>query len=149
MFQQKSWNLLNLMKNISLSSQNRQIFAACYLRHDLYVERKNKYIKKHSKDLKSQKERLQKIVKYVGTRAHKIHRHDIQDLSFICENEEDVSILRQIILGTQILFLSAKNKSKIATILFDFDIFTLIISITTPECRNKSLHTLFNNSSYG
>ena len=112
MFKQKSWNLLNLMKNISLSSQNRQIFAACYLRHDLFVERKNKYIKKHSKDLKSQKERLQNIAKYVGTQAHKIHRHDIQDLTFICENEEDVSILRQIILGTRDWSIKNRTGSK-------------------------------------
>ena len=94
MFSQKLMQSM-LMKKIH-KHPTRLIFSACYLRHDLYEERKKLFISKLSEDqLQTKKEHLQKVLS--SKPAHALDSRQIADLSYLCENENDVDILYPII----------------------------------------------------
>lgn len=80
-----------LMKKIH-KQPTRLIFSACYLRQDLFEERKKLFISKLSEDqVQTKKEHLQKVL------GSKLDFRQITNLIYLCENENDVDILYTII----------------------------------------------------
>lgn len=94
MFSQKLMPSM-LMKKIQ-KHPTRLIFSACYLRHDVFEERKKLFISKLSEDqLQTEKEHLQKVLS--SKPAHAVDSRQITNLTYLCENENDVEILYPII----------------------------------------------------
>ena len=94
MFSQKLMPSM-LMKQIQ-KHPTRLIFSACYLRHDVFEERKKLFISKLSEDqLQTEKEHLQKVLS--SKPAHAVDSRQITNLTYLCENENDVEILYPII----------------------------------------------------
>ena len=94
MFSQKLTQSM-LMKKIH-KHPARLIFSACYLRHDVFEERKKLFISKLSEDqLQTEKEHLQKVLS--SKPAHAVDSRQITNLTYLCENENDVKILYPII----------------------------------------------------
>ena len=94
MFSQKLMQSM-LMKKIQ-KHPTRLIFSACYLRHDVFEERKKLFISKLSEDqLQTEKEHLQKVLS--SKPAHAVDTRQIANLTYLCENENDVDLLYPII----------------------------------------------------
>ena len=81
----------DLIKSVQ-NHQHRQIFSACYLRQDLYEERKSKIKSKFSEDYKR---KLQKTLSSDGSKF--IEAKDIINLTYLTETENDVKILYSIV----------------------------------------------------
>ena len=94
MFSQKLMQSM-VMKKIQ-KHPTRLIFSASYLRHDVFEEKKKLFISKLSEDqLQTEKEHLQKVLS--SKPAHAVDSRQITNLTYLCENENDVEILYPII----------------------------------------------------